>query len=769
MKQTINAVLVAVGLVLMAGLMVMCNDNPPEEFTMCEADADCTQGYYCTSNGLCLPLADGDSDSVDNNDTVDSDDTIDSDDAVDPDPVDSADGDIVDGDQAESPHQCLTSDDCDGCSVCIDIGGVNTCVGAGDYQCHSNDDCGANEFCSPYKVTEPQCGGTCEPLQTNDYVLHEWGVNMVTPYGANIKAGPARFWGAVPAKPVLYVYADGPVDIDLGVRFAGGKVTETWPEIPMDRTIEWSGVQVRQGECSLTATPEPDYGSMEPEDKEVYQVPDWRVPDADCLTVGTVTSDLLFYTGRLDGHVPPVTITMRKHQDNGEDVVTFTAVNTLDEAVGPTLLVYRDTYGECVDPSLCPVTMADLAFGVIEGIAAGATETVTVSLMHVSSTDQYQSIEIPPEAEQMRQRLRGILENAGLYDDETDVFMSTWQDMFFGIYAQDIMYFLPDYATGAFAVYLWPENYTTAQLTLRAEPPPKELKRAILQFERIAAPVQDTGTIAGTVTLEEYDGMSDEPMYTGPAAGAVVKAWRPGASEATASATADDQGAYSMTLPTGVYAVTAERNEWETGDRVDNVSVLADRETEVNLTLYSEAMVDKPNLYLYPTETTDVSVRVTLHEGCDITQSIPEYGQGWDVTVAPDGLIDGQYTYLFYEAEIPRRYPMIEGWAVARQDLAAFFNDTLRAYGFTPAETADFVDYWPDHLAPADWYAVYPMVDARYIDPLAGLDIQPVPDSLFRLWLIIEPVPQEPNLLAPAIVPMQRNGFTAVEWGVIQE
>jgi len=742
MKKRIYSIGMILGLLLLAALTPMCTDGAPEDFDMCQSDEDCVTGFYCSDEGLCLPRVDGDID---------------------------GDIDIVDGDGDESPHQCLTSDDCPGCSLCTTIEGINTCIGIGDYECITDADCTESDFCSAFKVTEPQCGGTCQPGQDADYVLHEWGVNMVTPGGSEISGGPARFWGAVPAKPVLYVYADEPLTFDLGVRFSSGTVTETWPELPNARVIEWKDIEVSQGECNLTPTPQPDQSSMEPEDKEVYQVPQWRVDDADCLTVGDTISDLLFYTGRLDGHIPPVQLSMERKLSSQGEVITFTATNTLEEAIGPTLLVYRDTFGECVDPSLCPVSIADLAFAVIEGIDPGETINTTVPVMHLTSADEYQSIEIPPDVDQMRQRLRTMLRDAGLYGDEIDVFMNTWQDMFFGIYASDVYYFLPDYSTGAFGMYLWPDAYTEAQLTLRPEPPPTELKRAIVQFERIAVPQPQTGDIVGEVTLVENDGMGEAPVYTGPAAGALVQAWRPGAAEPSASATTDDDGLYSMTLPVGIYSVTAERNEWESGDRVDNVTVLANQQTEVNLTIYSEAMVDKPNLYLYPTETTDVSVRVDLHYGCEITQSIPEYGDGWDVTVTPEGIIDGEYTYLFYEAEIPRFYPMVEGWAVAKENLATFFGDTLGAYGFTEAETADFVDYWPQHLAPAAWYGIYPMVEARFIDPLASLDIQPVPDSLFRLWLIIEPVDEEPGLLPPVIVPMERSGFAAVEWGVIQE
>jgi len=48
-----------------------------------------------------------------------------------------------------------------------------------------------------------------------------------------------------------------------------------------------------------------------------------------------------------------------------------------------------------------------------------------------------------------------------------------------------------------------------------------------------------------------------------------------------------------------------------------------------------------------------------------------------------------------------------------------------------------------------------------------GLNISPAPDSLFRLWLVISPEQEAKALVPPEVTPLERYGFTAVEWGVI--
>ncbi|MCK5807677.1 hypothetical protein KAH37_01695, partial [bacterium] len=61
----------------------------------------------------------------------------------------------------------------------------------------------------------------------------------------------------------------------------------------------------------------------------------------------------------------------------------------------------------------------------------------------------------------------------------------------------------------------------------------------------------------------------------------------------------------------------------------------------------------KPNIYLYPESTIDLFVSIAFPQGGHVTASDPGYGNGWDVTVDPDGTIDNYHTFLFYEALVP--------------------------------------------------------------------------------------------------------------------
>ncbi len=664
--------------------------------------------------------------------------------------------------------QCTSDSDCPDCELCETLNGVKQCLATpGALGCVSDDDCETGFICAPFSSDKPQCGGQCVLDDDGKYILHEWGVNRPMSDGSSlISSGPPRFWGAVPAKPVLYVYADNPLLLDVGVTFASGHTTDTWPPLPNGASIEWQDVLVTQpATCNLSPTPIPPYDQMEPEDREIYQLPEWIVPDADCLKTDGVTSKLLFYTGELSDYEPPVSGSVDVDASAAE--VTFNLTNSGDVDVESVLLLYRTATGECIDPSGCSVNAASLAWGKLRGLAAGASSSTTLEL-HTLATDgsePYQNVTIPEGWKAMADDMESMLSSKGLYADEIDVFMDAWETMFFGVHSGGMEWYLPGYQNGAFVLYLWPDSLTEEQLALSLDPQPRELKRAMVEFNRLAPPDTE-GALAGEVTLVEYDIDPDSPTWTGPAVGATVTATE-STYRNTYSATTGDDGTYRMSLPTGVYTVTVTRNDWEHGDRIDRVAVLSGQTTTVNLNLFSEAMVDKPNLYLYPTQTTQVGVTLALCGDCVVTESIPEYGSGWDVTVEPSGLIDDTYTYLYYEAEIARNFPMHEGWSIPAADVPRFFNETLAAYGLTAAETADFVDYWSTHLPDAPFYGIYPLTEASVIEPLVGLRIDPQPDSLFRLWFVVSPEVTPPALSPPVIDSPPRIGFTAVEWGVI--
>lgn len=178
-------------------------------------------------------------------------------------------------------------------------------------------------------------------------------------------------------------------------------------------------------------------------------------------------------------------------------------------------------------------------------------------------------------------------------------------------------------------------------------------------------------------------------------------------------------------------------------------------------------VVLKPNIYLYPEQTADL--KVTLNPELAVTVSDPPYpAGGWNITAAPDGTINDQYGYLFYEADVPASYQTDSGWVVPAATLSEWLTEQLPLFGFNQREIDDFIDYWTANLPLAARYAIYPQFN-DIVDAKIKLNITPPPDSILRIWFLIEGLNENKNiaLQTPEIPGFCRQGFTATEWGVI--
>ncbi len=183
-----------------------------------------------------------------------------------------------------------------------------------------------------------------------------------------------------------------------------------------------------------------------------------------------------------------------------------------------------------------------------------------------------------------------------------------------------------------------------------------------------------------------------------------------------------------------------------------------------DLYFYSDMQVDAPNIYLYPETTIDISVDISFPNGGEIIKSEPVYNNGWDVNVTPDGIIDGLYEYLFYETRQSVSLNHQSGWLLDGNDLENEIRYLLLNLGFVGREIDDFVDYWMPRFGTTPYLAVYP----QDVESLITLTIDPVPDNLLRMIFFFKPLTAQIQLEElPLPDAIQRNGFTAVEWGGI--
>ncbi len=183
--------------------------------------------------------------------------------------------------------------------------------------------------------------------------------------------------------------------------------------------------------------------------------------------------------------------------------------------------------------------------------------------------------------------------------------------------------------------------------------------------------------------------------------------------------------------------------------------------------------VDKPVIYLYPEEETDINI--TLDFNGDLTCTYPAYDpvSGWTVTASPDGNIydhgtGRNYDYLFWEGQSPEVPCSFDHAAcVAGEDTAAFLESYLTACGLNDSEIDDFISFWlPDMEGNA--YNLISFPTEEY-EQMAQLNVSPAPDTVIRVYMVFTPldapvqIEDGHELIFPEGV--SRDGYTLVEWG----
>lgn len=229
---------------------------------------------------------------------------------------------------------------------------------------------------------------------------------------------------------------------------------------------------------------------------------------------------------------------------------------------------------------------------------------------------------------------------------------------------------------------------------------------------------------------------------------------------------------FEATVEPGSYGVEVYTDGSYGGCAAAEVTDTSPCSASIEVTLREEVSVDKPNLYLYPQEATDVAVR--LPNWRRITESDPRYPvDGWRVTAQPDGLLHtpvGERDFLFYEMNYEvSRFQHESGWCVQGSLAQLSIESAMDELGFLPSEITDFTTAWdgifPDATPGPDGRAmmtVYPQ-----FDNLTAVRIDPEPDSFLRAWFVVADGCQ---IVEPADMPqVERAGFHAAEWGVAFE
>lgn len=175
----------------------------------------------------------------------------------------------------------------------------------------------------------------------------------------------------------------------------------------------------------------------------------------------------------------------------------------------------------------------------------------------------------------------------------------------------------------------------------------------------------------------------------------------------------------------------------------------------------------KPIIYLYPEQTTEISV--TLGKPENVTCSYPKYEDGWNVIANPDGtLIDnktGRNLYALYWEGIDTKDTKIdEGFVVKSEDTVEFLEEKLAILGLNEREAEEFIVYWLPKLQ-ENKYNLIRFATNEEIEEVMPLKFSKQPDSLIRVLMQYKGLNTYKEVQEQKLVTPQRTGFVAVEWG----
>lgn len=177
----------------------------------------------------------------------------------------------------------------------------------------------------------------------------------------------------------------------------------------------------------------------------------------------------------------------------------------------------------------------------------------------------------------------------------------------------------------------------------------------------------------------------------------------------------------------------------------------------------------KPAIYLYPTQTTDITIKVVPNG--KLTFTYPAYGDGWNVTADSEGYItnkaDGKiYNYLWwdsytYNLDIPN-----DGFVVATSEIHTFLDKKLLEMNLNTKEISEFKAYWIPKIQNEDSkYVFVTFLFNNDVNQIAQLSVNPKPDNMFRVFMLYKPVSKQ-YIVKPLIIQKaDRTGYALIEWG----
>ena len=218
---------------------------------------------------------------------------------------------------------------------------------------------------------------------------------------------------------------------------------------------------------------------------------------------------------------------------------------------------------------------------------------------------------------------------------------------------------------------------------------------------------------------------------------------------------------YFIAIPTKMPVGTPVKyRECQSTSEISNLKNYGTKQTVISS--------DKPIIYLYPKEDTEVSVKLLKDE--NITSSYPKYKDQWKVLAQSNGNLkdlktNRQLYSLYYENRNDIEFKVEnEGFVVKSEDTIAFLEEKLAILGLTEREAEEFIVYWLPRLE-TNKYNYIRFATTDEINDNMPLEINPSPDTIIRVLMTFKGIEKPINIQEQQLETPNRTGFVAVEWG----
>jgi len=187
----------------------------------------------------------------------------------------------------------------------------------------------------------------------------------------------------------------------------------------------------------------------------------------------------------------------------------------------------------------------------------------------------------------------------------------------------------------------------------------------------------------------------------------------------------------------------------------------------------NDDIVRKPIIYLYPTQETKINIKLNFNG--EITNTYPEYNDGWQIFAKPNGdlinLEDGsKHRYLFWDGINSEQMQISDfqtGFVVPADETSRFLDSTLTKIGLNDYEKNDFITFWLPLMKQNKYNFVHFLINENCND-IATLELNPKPDSEIRIYMFFAGIDESFSIKPQTLETIDRRGFVLVEWGGVE-